>query len=511
MSSVKGPEVNQQEECETPSVRAAISKSLGFTSTEQYLSLLCDRTFLKLWSYPNPYRESGKELCDLIAVFENHVYLFFDRETKALTGDVGDFNIGWERWKKEAVAKQIKSAKKARNHVLRSRDKIYLDAACAVLLPVKIPQGAIFVHTIIVAHGAGEACKAYSTDNVSGSLGIIYSDDGYDAPSPTPFVVHLERAEPVHLFDSHTVDIMLGELDTFYDFTSYIAAKEAAIAKYECISYAGEEDVLAHYYGNFDDAAKSHFIGAQDAQFNGIMIGEGVWEAFRASDAYKRKKRADQDSYLWDELLQLTSQNALDGTLLGDARIFESQSAIFEMAKEPRFARRELARAMQRAIDNFPDLEGTITRNISLMPSFYKTTAYVFLQIRYKGIDDYETQYRPMRRVMLEIACGVARNKFPYYSKIVGIGIDAPKFSTKNSEDFILLNCKEWPDEQRQFYEEQNKGVNFFETAELKSEIKTVSNFPAPSNREAKRKIGRNESCPCGTGKKTQEMSWPYG
>jgi hypothetical protein len=55
-----------------------ISKSVGLTRTEQFLSKLCDNTFLKLWSYPNPFREPGKELCDLIAVFENHVYLFFE-------------------------------------------------------------------------------------------------------------------------------------------------------------------------------------------------------------------------------------------------------------------------------------------------------------------------------------------------------------------------------------------------------------------------------------------------
>ena len=491
-------------------VTGAISKSLGFTSTEQYLSRLCDRTFLKLWSYPNPYRESGKELCDLIAVFENHVYLFFDRETKALMGEVEDFGLAWERWKKEAIAKQIKSAKKARNHVLKNRDKIYLDAACTVPLPVKLPQGDIVVHTIIVAHGASEACKSYSPDNVSGSLGIIYSDDGYDTPSPVPFLVHLERAEPVHLFDSHTVDIMFDELDTFYDFTSYIVAKEAAIAKYVSIAYAGEEDLLAHYYSNFDDVAESHFIGTQDEQYNCVMIAEGEWEGFRASEPYKRKHLADQESYLWDQLLQRTSQNALDGTLLGDAGIFESQSAIFEMAKEPRFTRREFARAMRRAIDNFPDNKEMITRHLSFMPSFFETTAYVFLQIRYKGTDDYETDYRPKRRAVLELACGVARNKFPQFSKIVGIAIDAPKFSTLNSEDFILINCEKWSDEQRKFYEEQNKGLKFFETAALKSEIKTVSNFPAPSKSKTRPKIGRNELCSCGSGKKYKKCHGPY-
>jgi hypothetical protein len=46
----------------------AIEKSTGQTRTEQYLSHLCDRTFLKIWSYANPFKADGKELCDLMAV-----------------------------------------------------------------------------------------------------------------------------------------------------------------------------------------------------------------------------------------------------------------------------------------------------------------------------------------------------------------------------------------------------------------------------------------------------------
>jgi hypothetical protein len=325
---------------ETLAVTDKISKSVGLTSTEQYLSNLCDRTFLKLWSYPNPFRERGKELCDLIAVFDNQIYLFFDRETKTLTGGYEDFNLAWERWKKETVVKQIKSAKKARNHVLRNRDQIYLDAACTIPLPVKLPGSSVEVHTIIVAHGASEACKKYSDNNVSGSLGIFYCNDKDAVPPSIPFVVQLDRLEPVHLFGSHTIDIMLGELDTFYDFTSYIMAKEAAIAKIESLAYAGEEDLLAHYYLNSDEEKKENFIGPLDHIYDFVMIGEGEWIAFIASEPYKRKKEADKDSYLWDELLQRTAQNALDGALLGDGGVFTSQSAIFEMAKTPLYEAR---------------------------------------------------------------------------------------------------------------------------------------------------------------------------
>jgi hypothetical protein len=192
-------------------------------------------------------------------------------------------------------------------------------------------------------------------------------------------MVNLQRTDPVHIFDSHNVDIILAELDTFYDFMTFLTAKEAAIGRMECIAYCGEEDLLANYYSNFDKATRQHFIGTMDNSINGLMIGEGEWQTFTRLEPYKRKKQADQSSYLWDDLLQRTTQNALDGTLLGDAGIYNSRSAIFEMAKEPRFWRRALADAMQKAIQRFPEDRDGIVRNLSLMPSFYKTRGYVFL------------------------------------------------------------------------------------------------------------------------------------
>lgn len=52
-----------------------INKSEGLTPTEKSLFELCESTFLKLWTYANPYKEDRKELCDLLAVFEDDVFL----------------------------------------------------------------------------------------------------------------------------------------------------------------------------------------------------------------------------------------------------------------------------------------------------------------------------------------------------------------------------------------------------------------------------------------------------
>lgn len=79
---------------------------------------------------------------------------------------------------------------------------------------------------------------------------------------------------------------------------------------------------------------------------------------------------------------------------------------------------------------------------------------------------------------MLIIACGAAKNKYPHFNKIIGIAIDAPRFNRKNSEDFVLLDCEESPQEQNSFYEEENKLFGFFNFNEYNQQIKTTSDFP---------------------------------
>ena len=456
-----------------------ISKSQGQTPTEASLARFCDNTFLKLWSYANPFNSDGKELCDLIAVFENHVFLFFDRESKTFDTSSQDISVIWERWKKKAIDRQIATADGAARYIQRCRDDIYLDQKCTVRLPIKLAAGNLVVHKFIVAHGAKDACLEFSPDNVSGSLGITYSDDADDPRTAFPFIVHLRRTNPVHILDSHTLSIVLAELDTFRDFVSYIAAKEQAIGPYDYLSYCGEEDLLGHYFQNFDVKAKQHFIGTKDKRINGLHIEEGTWVSVLNSAPYKRKKEADASSYLWDDLLQRTAQNALDGTLSANSDIYNSESAIFEMAKEPRFIRRALADRIKNAIAEFPyDREGVV-RHLSFMPSYYPGTAYIFLQLRWpeNTAGDYDTEYRPVRRSMLEIACGAARNKFPHLKKVIGIAIDAPKDKPTNSEDFILMDT-EWSEEQRKTYEDLNKEVKFFEMQDLKTGHVHVKNFP---------------------------------
>lgn len=428
------------------------------------LAAFCDESFLKLWSYPNPYRDDAKELCDLLAVFENHVFIFFDRESRRLDVPDKDPLVSWNRWRKEVIDAQVRSVHGAERYLRQGRG-VYLDNALTVPFPININLSQAIVHKIIVAHGAKEACERFSSSNVYGSLGISYGDLASRTPPPFPFIIHVDRENPVHILDTHNLPIILGELDTFQDFSLYLDAKLEAIRKYACLVYCGEEDLLAHYLLNLDPDTKRHYIGLRKGEYDVVMIGEGEWKDFIQLPQYRNKKVADEVSYLWDDVIQRTCQNALDGTLLGDAKLLEGKSAIHEMAKEPRVMRRALCERIANAIREFPETPAELMRMITYMESFYENKAYVFLQLKVTNIRDYENEYRPKKRAMLELACGAAKNKYSHLKKIIGIAIDASKFSkARNAEDFLLMDCEEWTDEMKQHYEKGNEGLGFFQT-----------------------------------------------
>lgn len=195
-----------------------IVKSEGVTVTERLLADLCERSFLKLWSYPNPFKDDKKELCDLLAVFDNHVFIFFDRENLSFEKEGNDPLVNWNRWKKKAIEKQINTALGAERYI-KSGKPIFLDENSTEPFPVTFDSDKVTIHKIVVAHGAKEACEKFSDDNVFGSVGIIYGD--MDSSFPFPFMIGMNKEHLVHVFDTHNLPIIFSELDTFYDLSTY--------------------------------------------------------------------------------------------------------------------------------------------------------------------------------------------------------------------------------------------------------------------------------------------------
>lgn len=477
----------------------------GVTETERLLAEFCERSFLKLWSYPNPYKDDGHELCDLLAVFGDTVFIFFDRENELSDISDKDPQVLWDRWKRNVIDRQVRTALGAERYI-RSGRAIFVDAKRERPFPVPFDKDKAVIHKIIVAHGAKEACERASPQNVYGSLAISYTET--DGGPTNPFHVEIDRHNPVHVLDSHNMPIVLRELDTVSDFSAYLNEKVRAAAAYDHLSYCGEEDLLAHYLVNYDAASDRHVIGPKGAdrsKVNGVAIGEGEWRDFAQTGVYKNTKNEDRISYFWDQLIQRTCQNSLEGTLGGNSNIARGESAIHEMAKEPRFMRRGLSEKMLSAVDRFPET-GEFTRQVTFLPSFEPNVGYVLLQLRVPDRLRAEEGFRERRQALLEIACGAAKNKFPNLLKVIGIGIEAPKFSGGEvAEDFILMPCEDWSDERKNYYEELNREWNFFGTPALQQFKDRVTQFVQPRRPKVPKKqgkTGRNDSCPCGSGKK---------
>ena len=319
---------------------SVLEKSVGVTETERLLAEFCERSFLKLWSYPNPYKDDGRELCDLLAVFGDYVFIFFDREKELPEVPDKDLQVLWDRWKRNVIDRQVKTAHGADGYI-RSGRPIFLDGKGTTPFPLVIdPQKAI-IHKIIVAHGAKEACEKASSQNIYGSLAISYGET--DGGPTQPFHIEIEKRNPVDIFDSQNMPIVLAELDTVSDFSNYLDEKLGAIAKFDYLTYCGEEDLLGHYLLKYDEASKRHVIGPKGREdINGVMIGEGEWHGFINTDLYNNTKKEDRISYFWDKLIQRRCQNSQNGTLGGNSGILRGKSAIFEMVREPRFVRRSL-------------------------------------------------------------------------------------------------------------------------------------------------------------------------
>lgn len=285
-------------------------KSIGITDTERMLADFCERSFLKLWSYPNPFKDDGHELCDLLAVFDNHVFIFFDRENELSEAPDKDPRVVWDRWKRNVIDRQVRTAHGAERYIRRGR-AIFLDGKRTTSFPLSIDSENAIIHKIIVAHGAKEACERTSPDNVYGSLAVTYMEA--DGSPADPFHIEIDRRNPVHVLDNHNMPIILRELDTVSDLSAYLDEKVRAVSTFDYLTYCGEEDLLGHYLLNYDETQKRHVIGPNNETVNGIMIGEGEWRDFIQTDLYRNTKAVDRISNFWDELIQRTCQNSLDG------------------------------------------------------------------------------------------------------------------------------------------------------------------------------------------------------
>jgi hypothetical protein len=418
---------------------ARFTKSAGLTESERYLAELCQRSFLSLWSYPNVFRQSGKELCDNLVVFRNHIIIFSDKS--CTFPNTSDLATDWRRWYKRAVLNSAEQIYGAERWLRAYPDQLFLDAKCAQSFPISLPdaQDAHF-HRIIVALNSADRCREYFNNSGSGSI-ILRTDVIGSAHYDNPFTIGKIDAGRgyIHVFDDVTLNIVLRELDTITDFTNYLTRKEAVIQKGKMISAGGEEDILAHYLIELNEDGEHDILLPKEA--DGVWFAEGAWASMAANPQYTHKKLADRQSYAWDELIEKFSGHIAAGTLASgnEHPLSDHERGVRVMAAEARFARRTLVAAFFDLLATTPTGR-TATR--LLVTKQASERAYQFIISPQPSDENYEI-YREHRTALLAAYCYIAKVRRPELLDIVGIATE-PLEADHRSEDLVYLDARKW-------------------------------------------------------------------
>lgn len=434
-----------------------LPSSGGVNASERYLSQLCSRAFLYLWTYPNLFTDEGiskngigKELADVTIVFGNDVILFSD---KACSLDIAQpLDIAWGRWYRKAIEKSVRQLHGAMNWLKRTPERVFLDKECSQRPTVVIPtaENARF-HLIATTRGTAPIVRAiakanHNTSKRIASLAIDTSIYGQDHPA-NPFTVgRVSDKNFVHVFDEESLSLVLQTFDTAKDLIDYLTERTKILDRADrFISSQGEEDLVAIYLSTMSSDDRRHEFPPEFYELPGpsIRITDEHFEAFIERAEVKRKRAADSSSYLIDQLLDrfiLTGDPKLIGENLTN---LEVETAIRELAEETRFGRRVLADAII-GMFNLSSNDPTRARRVRTLPSATNPdNTFVILLLSIPEEMSYD-EYRKFRSAALQRHMECARIVTPERNRYIGLAFDHPNSKRPGgSEDLALFI---WPD-----------------------------------------------------------------
>ncbi len=488
-----------------------ITRSSGTTKSERYLAKLADRTFLNLWAYPNVYRDeivnghrTGKELCDLLVVCGKHIIIFSDKENG--WSEDKDTNVAWVRWYKRAVQKSVKQIRGAERWINEHPDRIFIDPACTQRLPIELPTiEKRKIKAIAIARGAYKASSEFFNGD-SGSFMIqpnIKGGKHFDSSSPDFFPFRVGDVDPdgsfIHVMDDLAFDVVMRELDTITDFTDYLEKKEKFIRSGYLGLASGEEDLLAYYLEHLTGTENIHGFPHPDGRpweaRDHLAIDGGYTEMLKSSQ-YKRKKEADENSYIWDRLIEAFTNHLLAGTtIVPDGKpldVSKYEIGVSIMANEPRLHRRMLGKGIIEVLEEkTPSVERKINRRFrSMLPLPERPEdkiGYVFMTLEHPSREmkgGYE-KYRKVRSDMLLVYCLGLLKKYPNIKTIVGVAtepMENPRALNGSSEDMVFAEQPpEWTPELEADLAADLKDLDILKEENINLEHRHVEEYPAVS------------------------------
>lgn len=394
--------------------------SQGLTPSERFVTYLCGRSFLKLWTHPNPKGKKGKELCDCLVVCGPHIIIISVKENEYKnTGD----STGWERWAKAAVEKSASQIWGAERW-LETVDEVLRHDGRIIALPQRAERR---YHRVSISLGG------------RGQVPIKWGDLGNGF---------------IHVCDEYSVGVVFSIFDTITDFVDFLTASEVLVtgSTFPLFAGGGIEDLAALYLSH---GRSFNIAPDSDKQPDVLVLHNDLWTGFSTSEEFKAMKRDFQSSYAWDRLIELYAQDLLtDGMFDAHSKeVTNNELALVAMALQPRGHRANLAEAFLEFL-NEPELK--IAARVVLGSD---KTAFVFLA---KPSTDREVRSRE-----LLLRCFVVRGRLPEVITVVGIATERPGTSEIGySSDLVYLHMPDWSGEDEASVTSIQHDLGYFENAQ---------------------------------------------
>lgn len=287
---------------------------------EAVIHELANNTFFTDWCYPNPKKPNGKELCDLLVVFDDTAIIWQIKDIKA--NEDGGYDAG-------EVQKNLRQLGGARRSLFDLKLPIQLSNPRRGAEPFEASL-IKHVHLISVLMGDGD--------------------------HPMPMMPEI-KGRRIHSFTREFADIVLSELDTMSDFCRYLRAKESIDKGKRIAIMGGEENLLGKY---IEMGRNFNWI----ANYDTIMVDDTIWPTIATMPQYIEKKKMDAISRGWDSIIDRVHE--------GSSRY---ERVARELARPDRYIRRLLSASFYEAYSLFMASDGELFRRQTVILD----TAYCFL------------------------------------------------------------------------------------------------------------------------------------
>lgn len=320
---------------------------------------LAQVSFLKDWCFQNPKLEDGKELCDLLIIFDDNLFIWQIKNVKLEDG----------QYKEKHKTKNTNQLIGAHKQIFKLNKKVVLPNYGEL-------DPSLFKHVFLCSVFMGEPEIGYS---------FIEKANGY--------LIHIIHKDSLHK--------IVNELDTVSDFIRYYKTKEAIHSNsINLIVMGGEEELLAYYVKNNREIPLE--------QNNITLIDDGIWSNLKNLPQYNARNDANKFAAIWDEQIQHLLEE------------FKSQSIyhkplLIEFLRPTRFYRRVLSKVF---IDLILKAARTkvATINRYLYTEETDNTAYCFVY------GDAEQGYTAEKiEVVLEMCGWISKYLYPNARVVIGI------------------------------------------------------------------------------------------